>query len=170
MINLLPLSEKKALIQEENWKIVLILGFLVLIFLISLILILFSIKISISGQVESQKIFLSQPYPQDIEKMIEIANQNLSKLNSFYQSQIYLTKILERTSINLPPKAYLTSFSYQKEGEKVSLLGFAPTREILLEFKKNLEREKDFTEIYFPSQNWVEPIDINFSVTFKITP
>jgi len=170
MINLLPSKEKKALIQEENWKIVLILGFLVLIFLISLVLILLSIKISISGQVESQKIFLNQPYPQDLQKMIETANQNLSKLNSFYQGQIYLTKILERISINLPPKTYLTSFSYQKERGQITLLGFAPTREILLEFKKSLEKEKDFAEIYFPAQNWFKPIDIDFSVTFKITP
>jgi len=170
MINLLPSKEKKALIQEENWKIVLIWGFLVLIFLISLTLILFSIKIYISGYVESQKILLSQPYPQDFEKMIEIANQNFSKLNSFYQGQIYLSKVLERISINLPPKIYLTSFSYQKERGQITLLGFVATREILLEFKKNLEREKDFAEIYFPSQNWLEPINIDFSVTFRIAP
>jgi len=170
MINLLPLSEKKALIEEENWKIVLILGFLVLIFLISLTLILLSIKIYLSGYVESQKIFLRQSYPQDLEKTIEITNQNLSKLNSFYQGQIDLTSILEKISNSLPPQIYLTSLSYQKERKKVSLLGFAPTRQILLEFKKNLEKEKDFSEIYFPLQNLVEPIDINFSVTFKITP
>lgn len=174
MINLLPLQEKKNLRMEENWRLVLILGFLFLIFLISLFLILFSVKSYLWGQVESRKILvdLEEKYFQSSEiqalrEKITLANQNLSKLTPFYQKQKRGTEILEKISQTLPPGVYLTTLSWQKDTSQISLSGFSPTREILFEFKKKLE-EKEFREIYFPPQNWIEPTDIDFYVTFKV--
>jgi len=186
MINLLPLQQKEELLEEEKYNLVLILGILFLIFFISLILILFSIKIFISGEVEVQKILLSaeekrfkESQIQNLEEKINISNQTLSKLDLFYQNQLNLTEILEKTSETLPSGTYLTNLNFSllttpAEGKapqyvaQISVSGFSPTREILLEFKKNLEKEEPFGEIYFPPSNWVKPIDIDFSVNFKI--
>ena len=186
MINLLPLQQKEELLEEEKYNLVLTLGILFLIFLISLILILFSIKIFISGEVEVQRILLSaeekrfkESQIQNLEEKINTSNQTLSELNLFYQNQLNLTKTLEKISGTLPLKAYLTTFSLNPlstpaEGEtqkylaQVSLGGFSPTREILLEFKEALGKEELFGEIYFPPSNWVKPIDIDFSVTLRI--
>ncbi len=187
MINLLPPQQKEELLEEEKYNLVLILGILFLIFLISLILILFSIKIFISGEIEVQRILLSAEEKrfkgspiQNLEEKINTSNQTLSKLNLFYQNQLNLTETLEKISETLPPGTYLTTFSLNPlstpaEGEtlrylaQVSLAGFSPTREILLEFKENLEKEEPFGEIYFPPSNWVKPTDIDFLVNFKIT-
>lgn len=175
MINLLPPKEKESLIREENWKLVLILGTLFLSFLICLILILFSIQIYISGKIQSQKVIIEieekefrDPETQNFRGEIALINQDLSRLNSFYQSQTNLTEILEKISGIFPEKMYLTSLSYQKETFQISLYGFASSREILLDFKKNLEKKKEFKEIYFPPQNWVKPTEIDFQVNFKI--
>ncbi len=168
MINLLPPQYKAELKEEESWKLVLILEILVLIFLICLALILFSVKIFISGQLEAQKILLLQKEKkfeesqiQSLEGKIIISNQTLSKLNSFYQDQTNLTEILEKIF-----ETYLTILNL--DPAQISLSGFSPTREILLEFKKNLEQEELLGEIYFPPSNWVKPTDIDFSVNFKI--
>lgn len=173
MINLLPSQYKAELKEEKNWKLILILEILVLIFLTCLALILFSVKIFISGQLEAQKILLLQEEKkfkesqiQSLEEKITVSNQTLSKLNSFYQDQTNLTEILEKISEALPPETYLTTLNLNLA--QISLLGFSPTREILLEFKKNLEQEKLLGEIYFPPSNWVKPTDIDFSVNFKI--
>jgi len=173
MINLLPPQYKAELKEEESWKLVLILEILVLIFLICLALILFSVKIFISGQLEAQKILLLQKEKkfeesqiQSLEGKIIISNQTLSKLNSFYQDQTNLTEILEKISETLPLETYLTILNL--DPAQISLSGFSPTREILLEFKKNLEQEELLGEIYFPPSNWVKPTDIDFSVNFKI--
>jgi Tfp pilus assembly protein PilN len=175
MINLLPPQQKEELLQEEKFKLVLILGILFLIFLICLILILFSIKIYISGEVETQKILLSQEeerfkgtQTQNLEEKIISSNQILSKLSSFYSRQISLTEVLEKISQGLPSGAYLTIFNFNSENNQVSLSGFSSSREILLEFKKNLEKEENFQEIYCPPSNWVKPTDIDFVVNFKI--
>lgn len=175
MINLLPAQFKEELRQEENWKIISILGTLFLIFLISLTLILFSIKIYIQGQIESQKILVNlerktaqtSEFQSLLEKM-NSANQNISKLSSFYRKEIRPSEILEKISQILPPSMYLTAFSWQKANSQITFSGFSPTREILFQFKKNLEEKKEFTEIYFPPQSWIKSIDINFNLNFKL--
>ena len=177
MINLLPPEQKEELLLRERQNIILILGILFLSFLISLSLILLSIKISFSGDSEIQKIILEErkkevSFDKELEEKIKNSNQVLSNLNSFYQSQFNLTQILEKISGLLSSGIYLTNLNLnplEKEKEvQVSLSGFSESREILLSLKENLEKEAEFTRVYFPPENWVKPNDINFIVTFKI--
>lgn len=182
MINLLPLQQKEELRQEENFRLILILGILILVFLIDLTFILFSIKIFITSEVQIQKILVSQKEKefensqiQTLQEKIIKTNQTLSALDSFYQKELNLTEILEKISKTLPLKTYLTNLSITPRLEEeqewrigCSLSGFSPTREILLEFKKNLEEEKGFSKINFPPSNWVTPENINFTVSFEI--
>lgn len=175
MINLLPSQEKEILRQEEKYKLVLILGTLFLIFLICLILILLSIRISFSGQLNVQKILLNQKEEsfkkspsQNLEEKIVSFNQTFSELSSFYSSRSNMVDILEKISQDLPYGVYLTNFNFDSETRQISLSGFSPSREILLELKENLEKEENFQEIYFFPSNWVKPNDIDFVVNFKI--
>ena len=69
MINLLPSQEKEEIKQEENFKLILILGIIFLFFLISFSLILTSINIYISGEAKVQKILYQQR-----EKEVALAN------------------------------------------------------------------------------------------------
>ncbi len=180
MINLLSPKEKIVLIQEENQKLILILGIILFLALICFALILLSIKIHISGELDAQKIFLEQKKldsssTQEIEQEIKHQNLAFSDLKTFYQKDFRKSEILERVSQKLPSSTYLTNFSLstfifkEKTSEfSIFLLGFSPNRDILLEFKKNLESEDMFQEVDFPPSNWVKPNDINFSVSFKI--
>lgn len=182
MINLLSPQEKKILLLDEKKRLVIILGSLILIFLVCLILILFAIEINLQGQVNSQKIILSLTEKQfqeleiqNLRKDINLINQTFSKLNSFYQNQIYFNEILEKISVTLPEQVYLTNLSInlqsnEKQGQwmNINLSGFCKNRDILFEFKENLEKKEDFKEIYFPPLNWVKPSDIDFNVTFKV--
>ena len=181
MINLLPPEEKEKFLLEKKKRIIIILWALVLFFLVCLILILFSIKIYLRSQVESQRAFLieaekefEQSEIQDLRKKISSVNLTLTKLNSFYQQKIYFSQILEKISQTLPSEAYLNNLSAvfssdeEKGNVRVSLSGFVSTRETLFEFKKSLEKESNFKEISFPPANWVEPTDINFFTSFKV--
>jgi Tfp pilus assembly protein PilN len=177
MINLLPPEQKEENLFRERLNLILILGTLFLSFLISLSLILFSIKISIWGNLKVQELFIEAKekeisLSQDLEEKIKNSNQSLSNLDYFYQNQLEITEILEKIAEILPPEAYLTSFNLnpltQKEEGRVqiSLSGFCPKREILLSFRESLEKEEGFSKIYFPPENWVSPSNINFSTAF----
>jgi len=173
MINLLPPVEKGKFSSEKNKKIITILWLLVLFFLTCSILILFSIKTYIQAQVKSQQYLLieaekekDQSEADDLQEEINSMNLSLTKLDSFYQNQTYLSDILEKISQVLPEELYLTNLSIAFSS--VSISGFAPATETLFEFKENLEKEPSFKEISFPPANWVDLTDINFSVTFTI--
>ena len=173
MTNLLPLQIKNELFEEEIKKIIIIFGILILIFLFSFNLILFTINDYISRQVDLEKTVINlekknseDPEIQNLREKIISINQTLSQLNSFYQEQVRLTEIFNKISDILPPQMYLTNFSYQKESTQISLAGFSPTQEILLYFKNDLEKE--FSEVSFPIQNWMKTTDIDFQFNFKI--
>ncbi len=182
MINLLPLEAKETLRLEEKKRMVTILWLLVLFPLFCLILILSSVKVYSKSQIEDQRTLLlvakkefEQSEAQELQGKVNSINQILTDLNNFYQKKVYFSEILEKISETLPQGIRLNdlsatlSFVGGKTNVKVSLSGFAPFREDLFEFKKNLEKEPEFKDISFPPVSWVKPFDIDFSVTFTIS-
>lgn len=179
MINLLPPKEKKFLEQQKTLRSFFILSALFLLSLICLSFILLSIKVYISEQVEFQKLILQEQQTekefgtskiQQLEKNIKSINKEITTLNSFYQNQTHLIPILSKISQSLPLGSNLSTFSFIGDSSKISLSGFCPSRELLFEFKKNLQSNEDFSEITFPLANWVKPSDINFTATIIFKP
>lgn len=173
MINLLPSQQKEELAQERRYKLLLIFGISIIIFFIALFLILFSIKIFIAGKAQEEKVVIS-PELQGLEEEIVSINKSLQNLASFYEKQPDFIGFLEKISQILPAGVYLTSFSWnivgKEENFSVFLQGFSPTREILLNLKRNLESEPAFKDINFPPSNWVRPDNIDFSLNFIMQP
>lgn len=182
MINLLPQKEKERLLLETKKRLVIIIWCLFCFFIFCFILVLISIKFYLQGQADSLKITLQeikkgteQSEIQSFQEKFNAFNISLTKLNSFYQQRFYFSEALEKTSKILPKEAYLTNisatFTVPKEESpyiQIILSGFIPNREDLFEFKKNLEKEKGVKDVSFPPANWIKPIDIDFSVMFKI--
>jgi Tfp pilus assembly protein PilN len=172
MINLLPKKEKEILIQEQEKRLIIILGIVILAALLCLILVLFSIKIYLKGKIEIQKIILEHFEKElkssklkEIKEELKLINQTFLKLNSFYQKKVDFTKILEKISKTLPKETFLTNLSLDLSAEReviCNLSGFAKNREVLLEFKKNLEA--NFQKVYFSPASWLKPT--NFNVNF----
>lgn len=175
MINLLPQKEKEFLIQEEQLRIVLVLGILFLALLVFLALALFLINTYILRQIDlgQAKISLEDGEFKNsdtrvLKEKVSFFNQELLKLDAFFEDQVSLTSAISKISQTLPSGVYLSSLSYQKDTEKISLSGFCPTREVLFELKKNLESEEKIKELDFPPSNWAKPKDIEFHLNFKI--
>lgn len=180
MINLLPQEEKNILKSEEISRLCLIWSIFVLFFLITLSLILFSVKTYVFGEVESQKILIDQEQQksqtlaaQNLEQEIILVNQELLKINSFYKEQPNFTELFKKISSYVPQEIYLNSMSLERRkgdsgGFQLSLTGNSQTRESLLEFKSNLESDSKIQGVYFPPSSWVKPEDINFSASFEI--
>lgn len=180
MTNLLPPKEIEKLSLEQNKRLVIVLGSIVLIFLICLILVLSSINFYISGETNYQKYLLEQTEKQyqgtdflDFKNVIQKYNKILIQLKVFYGEKIYFNDILKTISgIEKPEGLYLTDLSLNR-GEtnkiKVIVAGFSDTRENLLIFKKNIEREGKIKNPNFSSESWVNPKNINFYLTFEVS-
>lgn len=192
MINLLPPEEKKILLAEENKRIVIVFGISVLIFLFCLSLILLFTKAYITGQVNTQEVISQSEFEklaefgiEDFQKRMVLTNKDLQNLKNFYKQKLYLTNLFEKLAKIIPSGIYLTDLTFSKQikkvvseedeeenGEKVKIekelafYGFALNRQVLFDFKKNLEQE--FKEINFPPSNWVKSENINFYIALKI--
>ena len=174
MINLLPPEEKERLLLERRKTMVIIIWVAFLFFLFSFFLILILVNVYLQTQIISQKSILEEiereSQKAEIQNLLEkvnSANKNLEKLESFYKQKIYFIGILEKVSNTLPSGLNLVSFSISPP--KISLSGFALSRENLFEFKNNIEKESSFKDAYFPPANWVKPNNIDFVVTFDIS-
>jgi Tfp pilus assembly protein PilN len=186
MINLLSPQEKIILEQEEKSRLISVLLVIFCLSLLSFVLVMLSVKFYISGELESQKIIVNQRQLernrfQSITQEINYQNIYLAQIRSFYQNNFSRSVILDEISQTLPKGTYLTSLSISsvleaksdkeanlKKYLSVSLVGFSPTRDTVLEIKDNLEKEEKFQEVYFPPSNWVKPNDVEFSVNFKV--
>lgn len=177
MINLLPPQEKKELWERQSQKIIILLGLLISLFFVSLILGLLAIKFYLSGQnifqktvVDLAKKELENQSNQEIKKEVLNLNKDIALISSFYQTNIRLTKLLKKIIESLPPGIQLKSLAYQKDDSSLLLTGFSPTREDLYLLKNNLSKEEEFSEISFPSSNWVKAKEIDFFISLRLSP
>jgi len=199
MINLLPPIEKKKLFMEKIKRMIIILWFLVFFFVFCLILILSLIKIYVDSKLQAQESLYSQVKEEeeiagvdDFRQRVEIINQEVEKLNSFYSGRFYFSDLIQKISGILPKDIYLKELSLiyvpgkiteekvEENGQvvvkkrkgsdliEVSLSGFSPNRDLLLELKSNLESEDIFENVFFPSSNWFEKYNIDFSASFDL--
>ena len=183
MINLLPEKEKREIEMEVTVRKIFICLIFVSVSLIFLIFILSSLKIYISGQRESlESILVAKEAElrtsefQNFKKIITKTNQDLSKIQKLWQNQILIVPFFEKISSLVPSTIYFTNFSFKKNQMEKEILaeihisGFAKNRESLFNFKQNLESEKDFKDIFFLPSSWVQPTDVDFSLSLKFTP
>jgi len=180
MINLLSPSKKQEIVQEENWKVLMTLGISVFAILICFILILYAINIFISGDVEQERILYKEKEKEFESSEIQLLKTKINEFNkivlqldNFYQNQLKPTETIKDISGTIPEGIYLTNLSLglrddEEKRTECELKGFSQTREILINFKENLEKQESFEEIAFPPSTWLKSADISFTVTFKV--
>jgi Tfp pilus assembly protein PilN len=176
MINLLPPREKKEWQVRQNQRFISILGFLILLFFISLISGLLVVNFHVSGQNVYQQALtniirqgLAIKESQAAKMEILELNKDIALISSFYQQRRYLTGTLEKIVLALPPGLSLKSISFQKDASSLTLTGFAETREDLVLFRNNIAAEPFFQEAFFPPLNWVKEKEIDFFVNITLS-
>src|SRR3989344_3858505 len=177
MINLLPPLEKEKLSMEMNNKMAMVLGYIARTSLISLILVLFSVKFYILGNIRYHQGILSEAERQYktedflfFKDIVQASNASLVKIDTFYKkdNRVADAAVLI-TGIQKPHGLYLTEVSLSKADNsnviKASVAGVSDSRDSLLAFKSNIENNEKITSIYFPPNNWVKPSEFDFYLT-----
>jgi hypothetical protein len=183
MINLLPQEQKNELLNQSSLRLVFVLGALFLSFLLSFSLILILVKNYFLLSIQNEKILFEEKQKivslyENTEKEMIAANSLFADILSVYQEQYPLTETLHQIHQTFPPGTYLENFSFiiteQKTDEgtetqaKLALIGVCPNRDLLLELKDNLEKQTNFSKVYFSPNSWVEPTEPTFSVGFEL--
>ncbi len=181
MINLLPPEIKKQLLLEQQFKVAVILGITTMIPLACLALILLSLQLRTSSEVNSQNIALEYAKKQyqtsdflNFQSIILRDNKNLSSLRVFYNTQTYIGDALVNLADLVRPQGlYFTNASLVKDKNKnikVTLSGFSKSRNDLLVFQKNIQTDVRIQQPLFSPESWVSPQNVTFYLTFNYEP
>ena len=184
MINLLPEQYKNELKDEENFRLTLILGILILLSFVVFSLLLLSIRIYVAGQIQTQKILVESQREDygDKDPVTQIRELNLivNATSSFYKNQVMVSDILTRLTASLPAGLYITSFNYTSDKStsasgqtivaRISLFGITPTTNDLLTLKTNIESDTLFSDLVIPPEVWKNPSakDVEFSIRIEV--
>lgn len=191
--NLLPPNQKEEIKNESLRKKISLIFLFFGANVCLLMAVIFGFRLYVSGKsadmdkkisILEQKI--KEPQFETLKKQIDIANKNLSQISAIRKEQVSSVDVLEKISSLLPENAYLKYFSFQnsfkdigdkEKGQlvrsffaKVTISGVAQDRETLFLFKKSLDQEKSFQNVYFSPSSWVKPTNAEFSVDFDFFP
>lgn len=173
-------------------KVLLVLIFIAVFFVV-LIFILLVLDFYVNSQVKSLEGVLTEKDQelkgaqfQVYKDITQETNKVLGQINNFWQSGILFTPLIEKISLLTGKKIYLTNLSFKRDSKEinvgtadspvkkkifwieVSIAGVAKNRETLFLFKKSLEAESVFKNVYFSPSSWMKPIDAAFSLTLEI--
>ena len=81
-----------------------------------------------------------------------------------------LAGLFESILRDVPPGVRIASLRIKSQTRELSLVGFAPTRQHLLELLKNLERNARVATVSSPITNIIREVDIDFSIAITLTP
>ena len=191
MINLLPPHEKQVLKLVETQKKILVILTHLLLCLIFLAVIIFlsgeyiSLKtIELENMVFVRNQELENYRFQDLKEVILEINQSLAKVRLFQREEVRIGPFLEEIVSLAPGGISFKKLTFRKASRIISdqetakateqifasihLAGTAATREVLYSFKKILEGQEHFQEVYFSPQSWTKPIEALFNVNFEV--
>jgi Tfp pilus assembly protein PilN len=79
------------------------------------------------------------------------------------------SKVLLAFADQVPEGVQINSFSADLTTKKITISGFAPTREQVIQLYNNINDDKNrFKDINYPLENVSKPANINFHFTFYI--
>ncbi|MBU3918707.1 hypothetical protein KKC63_02255 [Patescibacteria group bacterium] len=173
MINLLSLKEKKERKQEQDLKVIFIIGVFILSALIVAGLSFLSIDFYLANQVEYQKALTESRISET--NRIKLLDEKISKIdnilfefNDFYNEQFTISTFLYELSDLLLPGISLDFFSYNEKGNKIMITGTASDVEEADEFRNALREQEGLNNIIFTLPDWLQTGKINFRVEFEL--
>ncbi len=177
MINLIPNAQKKEMRKGFYFRLlVLFLMMASVSMLIAFVAILpayflSSVKTNlIDSKLEAQRL---EPVPlpdQETLALIKGLDRKLSIIDAAEKNKFVVTeRAINAVVLKKMPEIKITDISYQKHSSsdpessrKISIQGTAPSREMLLLFRKALEDDDSFKRVDLPISNFVKGSNIPF--------
>jgi len=178
MINLIPAEEKKRMTRAFYMRLI-TLFFLTASFIVFLACgailpayFMSSVKESIINT--KLKTAQSEPLPQIGEQSLSIIkdlNTKLALVDNAEQTKFLPSeKVINAILLKKNPEIKITQILYesdQNQLKKITILGIAPSREVLLLFRQSLEDDGSFKNVVLPISNFVKTSNIQFNLNLS---
>ncbi len=173
MINLIPQEYKNKALGYKKWQNVFKIQINIIILLLVLFIGLFVMDFYFSASKDYQESMLDvvktlSPKADLIRGEVVSLNKDVEYAIGVLGNQISVIDIFDKIAINLLKGMYIQSIAVSnKEELLISIVGYAPDNDTLLEFRDILEEEFE-TEINIPLKALTKRQDIDFSIRFEI--
>lgn len=173
MINLIPKEEKKKMIVDFYYRLAILsavaLNLCVLIALLSMLPAYFISSIkdsSIGAKLETQKREPSLSLGEESRLLIKDIDNKLALVEKFEKNKFFVSvQVINAVLLKKRPDIKITQILYENDeikGKKISIAGTAPSREVLLMFRRALEEDILFKNVDLPVSNFVKGSNISF--------
>ena len=177
MINLIPKEEKKKIINASLYKLIVLLFFVAgfSLFILSFAIIpSYFISLEkeniVSLKLEQQKNELIPSPDQKTLASIKDVNNKLNLIEKAEQNKFTISvKVINAIMLNKTPNIKITEISFKNglqgnplQDTKISIQGSAPSREVLLSFRRALESSPNFKQVDLPISNFIKGSNIKF--------
>lgn len=176
-LNLLPPQEKEKLVYiwRARSLVVIASGF-IMVFVISLVLLLPTFFTLFFQKNEALRAVALEKEAQErtgLKERVEAVEQagRLGGMVLEHESRRGLSfGLIESLLKNIPSNVRLESIKLQNQTREVTIVGFAPARQDLLELLKNLEENPRIAKVSSPVANLIREVDIHFSILINLRP
>lgn len=178
LLNLLPEGKKESIQGRLRSRFLLWQLFLVLLLEVFYVAILISVYLILDFQLRSlnaimeNTTFVSQGDANRLntyERKFQETNKVVDVIGGIDRSHLYFSQVFRLIDPLVPSGVVVTSLSTKEY--TVSILGKAMTRDILLQFDRQLKTSgKCMSDVNIPIQNLFSQEDIDFQVDFTVAP
>ncbi|MDZ7799121.1 MAG: hypothetical protein U5L76_06005 [Patescibacteria group bacterium] len=174
-LNLLSNQKKKELKEYKILNTFRIASYLVIVFLVLIIMSLYGVSYYLSNQVkeisdknEASQNRQSQEGNISYSKTISEINSDIQDIKKIQSDYIIFSDYLKDYTKIIPSDLKLTNLSVNNETNLIQIKGLAPTREVFLQFKTNLENSNLIKEIDSPISNLIKKVNVDFTISGKM--
>lgn len=176
VINLLPKELQRQLLLRKWYRSLVRLSLLSGASFVLVILVFFGVwaylnaaRSTLAKEAEQLKQQSAKQETADLKKQIKAINSQIADYNSLATTVPRWSVLIRRFSALVPAGVQVQTFAVDSVKRQVSIGGFAPTRELVIQLHDNIERDtENFTGINYPLENVSKPANINFTYTFTV--
>lgn len=168
-LDLLPRERKQELKRKKIFRLILRQEFLFLLPVAALVVVLFNILYLLSFELSTPIRTEEQKKYQELdnyEERFRQVNETTAELLKIQAGHLAWSNVFEKMDTVTPDGVVISNLNTKDYA--VFLVGKARSRDILLEFKSNLESTECFWEVNVPLSNLVSKEDVDFQIDFSV--
>lgn len=125
----------------------------------------------LAAEIQAAKQQVNKEENASLKEEIQGINNTISDFKTLAEAAPKWSKAI-KAFVKIPPTGVqIKSVSLASAGNTISVSGFSPTRELVIQFYNNvLNDPKEFYNIDYPLENVASPKNISFHFTFNFRP
>jgi len=171
-LNILPENFKKEIKLFSAYKIFknIILLFLFLTTIVGIIFLLSDAVLQTYINNSGSANIITQNNYQSLDSQVKEAESKIKYVVNIQEEAINWSKLIEDLMIKTNDQIVFSRIAINREKYQLELLGYAQTRDDLIELKNKLESSNNYLTVDFPIENILEKNDIDFDMLITIDP